>query len=84
MQGNRGTGCPDGFQQIERFTYHGCPRFDILSYLFEKLGEFSSFDFHEPLTSALIRKENFRFENKNDRRILEYLIHQMSHLMISG
>ena len=62
---------------MERFTYHGCPKFDTLNYLFERLGKFSSSDFPEPLTVVLIRNENFRLDDENEKRILSYLIHKL-------
>ena len=64
---------------LELFTYHGCPKFDTLSYLFDRLGKFSSSDFPEPLTATLIRNENFRLDDENDKRILDYLIHKLPH-----
>ena len=64
---------------LERFTYHGCPKFDTLNYLFDRLGKFSSSDFPEPLTAVLIRNENFRLDDENDKRILDYLIHKLPH-----
>ena len=64
---------------LELFTYHGCPKFDTLNYLFDRLGKFSSSDFPEPLTATLIRNENFRLDDENDKRILDYLIHKLPH-----
>ena len=64
---------------LELFTYHGVPKFDTLSYLFDRLGKFSSSDFPEPLTATLIRNENFRLDDENDKRILDYLIHKLPH-----
>ena len=64
---------------LECFTYHGCPKFDTLNYLFDRLGKFSSSDFPEPLTAVLIRNENFRLDDENDKRILDYLIHKLPH-----
>ena len=67
------------YDNLECFTYHGCPKVVTFNYLFERLGKFSSSDFPEPLTAVLIRNENFRFENENERRILDCLIHRMPH-----
>lgn len=64
---------------LERFTYHGCPKFDTFNYLFDRLGKFISSDFPEPLTAVLIRNENFRLDDENDKRILDYLIHKLPH-----
>lgn len=62
---------------LERFTYHGCPKFDTLNHLFDRLGKFNSSDFPEPLTAVLIRNENFRLDDENEKRILGYLIHKL-------
>ena len=64
---------------LECFTFHGCPKFDTLNQLFKKLGKFSSSDFSEPLTAILIRNENFRLHDENEKRILDYLIHKLPH-----
>ena len=67
------------YDSLEDFHFGCCPDFSTLSYLFEKLGKFSSSDFPEPLTAVLIRNENFRLNNENDKRILDYLIHKLPH-----
>lgn len=64
---------------LECFTFHGCPKFDTLNQLFKKLGKISSSDFSEPLTAILIRNENFRLDDENEKRILDYLIHKLPH-----
>lgn len=64
---------------LERFTYHGCPKFNTLNQLFKKLGKFSSSDFSEPLTAILVRNENFRLGHENEKRIFDYLIHKLPH-----
>ena len=64
---------------LECFTYHGCLKFDTLNYLFDRLGKFTSSDFPEPLTAVLIRNENFRLDDENDKRILDYLIYKLPH-----
>ena len=67
------------YDNLNCFTYLGCPKFDTLNYLFDRLGKFNSSDFPEPLTATLIRNENFRLDDENDKRILDYLIHKLPH-----
>ena len=64
---------------LENFHFGCCPDFSTLSYLFEKLGKFSSSDFPEQLTAVLIMNENFILDYENYKRILDYLIHKMPH-----
>ena len=72
------------YDSLENFHFGCCPDFSTLSYLFEKLGKFSSSDFPEPLTAVLIRNENFRLDDENDKRILDYLIHKMPHDLMTA
>ena len=67
------------YDNLDCFIYHGCPKFETLNYLFERLDKFSSSDFPEPLTAVLIRNKNFRLKDEDEKRILNYLIHKLPH-----